>query len=86
MYYFSLFLISHLTAGVVGTIIDYLFYREEIPEVIEEFKAENELTTPFEINRTSYIISHVLLGWHTLIYSLKSIFDYYFEPDDEDEE
>jgi hypothetical protein len=86
LYYLSIFLISHLTAGLVGTLIDYLFYRKEIPEVIEEINLEREIEAPFEINRKSYIIMHILLGWWTLFYSLKNIFDHNFEPEDDDED
>jgi zinc transporter ZupT len=83
MYHLSIFLWSHLIAGVVASIISFLFYKETIPEAIEELNHEN--TLGIKINMALLIVIFVLFGWYTLIKVLKSIFDYYFEPDDDND-
>jgi zinc transporter ZupT len=84
VYYLSIFLWSHLIAGVVASIISFLFYKEIIPEAIEELNHEN--TLGIKINMALLIAIFVLFGWYTLIKVLKSIFDYYFDSDEEDDE
>jgi multisubunit Na+/H+ antiporter MnhB subunit len=83
MYYLGLFLWSHLIAGTIAAIIDYLFYKEEITETIEEFNQEYNFS--FKLTVPIYIVVHILGGWYMLFSVLKSIFNYYFERDDDDE-
>jgi cytochrome c oxidase assembly factor CtaG len=84
MYNLSIFLWSHLIAGVIALIISFLFYKETVPKAIEEFNREN--TLGIKINMTVLSVIFILFGWYTLIKVLKSIFDYYFEPDEEDDD
>ncbi|WP_027409661.1 hypothetical protein [Anoxybacteroides tepidamans] len=84
MYYLGLFLWTHLAAGILAAIIEYFFYRDILHEAIEEFNQEYNLG--FEVTLPMYFVARILGGWYTLFTNLKSIFDYYFEPDDDNDE
>jgi hypothetical protein len=81
MYYLGIFLWSHLIAGVIALIIDYLFYKEIIPEFIEELNLENNIN--IKLTMPIYSIVLILGGWISLFSILKGIFEYYSESDDE---
>jgi hypothetical protein len=82
MYNIGLFLLTHLAAGLVALVIDFFFYHDETQEVIDDFNQEGH---PIILTKSTLNVLTILGGWYALVSCLKSIFDYYFEPDDEDE-